>query len=404
MKTLKKLKVVLIIVLVLNLAAGGFLLYASKMSAEPAGPTEQTTDRVSQDTTAPTTQTQTYSTVSFLAVGDNLIHSSLYKQAAARAGDGTYDFGYAYQYIADYIDDADISILNQETLIAPGHDISSYPCFNSPEELGDEMLGIGFDVFSISTNHSLDKGESGLIAAINYWKNRAGATTTGAYLNAEDYQTIPTNVVNGVTVAYVGFTQSTNGLKLPDGSEVVLQLASDEAALEERIKKADGIADVVVVTAHWGDEYTHEPNESQKLLAQKISDWGADVIIGTHPHVIQPVEFITSSSGKQTLVAYSLGNFISAQDRGARMLGGMLEFDAVKNDVTGEVTITDVEFSCVVTHYGSSFADVRVYALKDYTPELAAAHGVRTHTSEFSLDYLKNIYTTVIDAQYIKQD
>lgn len=353
------------------------------------------------ETVQSTTAEQVFSRASFVAVGDNLIHDTIYEQAAERTSGDGYDFSYDYENMEKYISAPDVAILNQETIISTEHNPSSYPTFNSPVELGEEMLEIGFDVFNISTNHSLDKGEKGLISTINYWKDKQ-AITTGAYLNKEDMMPIRTNEVNGITVAYLGFTESTNGLKLPDDSEVILMLAKDEALLEARVKQAAEIADFVVVNAHWGVEYTHEPNDFQRQLASKLASWGADVIIGTHPHVIQPLEYIQNEDGRKTLVAYSLGNFISAQNRGPRMLGGMLNFELVKNNITGATSIEKVSFSGVVTHYGSGYSNIRVYALKDYTEELAVAHGVRSNTPSFSKEYLENILAEVIDEQFLR--
>ena len=340
-----------------------------------------------------------FTRVTFTAVGDNLIHNDIYEQAAARASDG-YDFEYAYQNISDKIASKDVAILNQETIISTAHNVSSYPQFNSPTELGDEMLDIGFDVFNIATNHSIDCGEKGLISAIEFWKSK-NAVTTGAYLNEADFQTIPVTEVKGVKIAYVGFTEQTNGLKLPSDTDVILMTTADEERLKQRVKDADAIADFVIVNAHWGVEYTHEPNATQRDLAQKLGEWGADVIIGTHPHVIQPVEFITNSDGSKTLVAYSLGNFISAQNRGARMLGGMLNFELVKNNTTGELAIENVTFEGVVTHYGYGYSNIRVYPLEDYTEELASKHGVLSKTSSFSRKYLDDIMEDVIDEQFL---
>lgn len=347
-----------------------------------------------------------FTRVSFVAVGDNLIHNTVYEQAAARSSDG-YDFSYAYQYVADRISQPDVAILNQETIISTEHNPSSYPTFNSPVEVGEEMLEIGFDVFNIATNHSIDKGEAGLISTINYWKSKdtpeKDILTTGAYLNEEDYQTIPTHEVNGVKIAYVGFTQSTNGLNLPSDSEVILMLAEDEERLRERIKAADKIADVVIVNAHWGEEYTHEPNPlSQCDLAEKIASWGADVIIGTHPHVIQPLEYIDNGRGGQTLVAYSLGNFISAQNKSATMLGGMLNFEIVKNNETGAISFENVKFSGVVNHYGGGMSNIRVYPLDEYTQELAQAHGMVSRNPGFDLEYLQSLLEDVIDEKFLK--
>lgn len=340
------------------------------------------------------------SRVSFVAVGDNLIHDTVYEQAAARSSGG-YDFSYAYENVASRIKEPDIAILNQETIISTEHNVSSYPMFNSPVEVGEEMLKIGFDVFNIATNHSLDCGEKGLISAINFWKSK-NVITTGAYLNEAERSQIAMNEVNGVEIAYLGFTESTNGLSLPDDTEVVLVRASDETLLQEKIMRAKQAADVVVVNAHWGNEYTHEPTQEQRDLAQKLASWGADVIIGTHPHVIQPVEYIENTDGRRTLVAYSLGNFISAQNRGPRMLGGMLNFDIVKNNNTGKIEIENVTFSGVVTHYGYGSSNIRIYMLDDYTEELASKHGVKSKTASFSLQYLKDIMNEVIDKQFLK--
>lgn len=346
-----------------------------------------------------TSQQELFSRVSFVAVGDNLIHDTVYNQAAARTSGG-YDFSYDYEKVADLIEAPDVAILNQETIISTEHNVSSYPQFNSPVEVGEEMLDIGFDVFNIATNHSVDCGEKGLASAINFWKEK-NAITTGAYLNNEDFANIPMNEVNGVKIAYLGFTESTNGLKLPEDSDVILMLASDENVLQQRIMKAKETADVVIVNAHWGNEYTHEPTDAQRTLAEKLASWGADVIIGTHPHVIQPVEYIINNDGRKTLVAYSLGNFISAQNRGPRMLGGMLNFEVVKNNTSGEVILENVKFSGVVTHYGYNYSNIRIYHLSDYTEELASKHGVISKTSDFSLQYLYDILNEVIDKQFL---
>ncbi len=390
----KRMSIFLAIIIVLDIIALG-VIFLGKDSSRP----DISTGLSPNDDTQTTQQAELLSKVSFVAVGDNLIHDTVYEQAAARSSGG-YDFTDAYERIAEYIEKPDVAILNQETIISTEHNVSSYPMFNSPVEVGEEMLEIGFDVFNIATNHSLDCGEKGLISAINFWKNK-NAITCGAYLNAEDMSNIPTHEVNGVRIAYLGFTDSANGLSLPSDSDVILVRAADESLLQQRIIKAKEIADVVIVSAHWGNEYTHEPTDSQRELAEKLAMWGADVIIGTHPHVIQPVEYITNQDGRKTLVAYSLGNFISAQNRGPRMLGGMLNFEIVKNNTTGEVVLENVKFSGVVTHYGYGCSNIRVYPLEAYTEELASKHGVLSKTSDFSLRYLYDILNEVIDKQFL---
>ena len=391
----KRMSIFLAVIIVIDIIALGVIFFG-KDSSRP-----DISTGVAPNADGETTQqAELFSRVTFAAVGDNLIHDTVYEQAAARSSSG-YDFTDAYERIAEYITAPDVAILNQETIISTEHNVSSYPMFNSPVEVGEEMLEIGFDVFNIATNHSLDCGEKGLISAINFWKSK-NAITCGAYLNREDMSNIPMHEVNGVKIAYLGFTDSANGLSLPADSEVILVRAADESLLQQRIIKAKETADVVIVSAHWGNEYTHEPTDAQRELAEKLAMWGADVIIGTHPHVIQPVEYITNSDGRKTLVAYSLGNFISAQNRGPRMLGGMLNFEIVKNNTTGETALENVKFSGVVTHFGYGCSNIRVYPLEAYTEELASKHGVLSKTSDFSLQYLYDILNEVIDKQFLK--
>ena len=391
----KRMSIFLAVIIVIDIIALGVIFFG-KDSSRP-----DISTGVAPNADGETTQqAELFSRVTFAAVGDNLIHDTVYEQAAARSSSG-YDFTDAYERIAEYITAPDVAILNQETIISTEHNVSSYPMFNSPVEVGEEMLEIGFDVFNIATNHSLDCGEKGLISAINFWKSK-NAITCGAYLNREDMSNIPMHEVNGVKIAYLGFTDSANGLSLPADSEVILVRAADESLLQQRIIKAKETADVVIVSAHWCNEYTHEPTDAQRELAEKLAMWGADVIIGTHPHVIQPVEYITNSDGRKTLVAYSLGNFISAQNRGPRMLGGMLNFEIVKNNTTGETALENVKFSGVVTHFGYGCSNIRVYPLEAYTEELASKHGVLSKTSDFSLQYLYDILNEVIDKQFLK--
>lgn len=263
------------------------------------------------------------------------------------------------------------------------------------------MVKIGFDVFNIANNHSLDKGESGLRNAIKFWKSK-NVVFCGAYLDEEDYKTIPTNTVKGIKFAYVGLTEPTNGLSLPEGSETILMLGADEDRIEKRVKAASEISDMTIVNVHWGEEYTHTPTDRQHELAQKLADWGADIIIGTHPHVIQPVEYITAADGRKVLVIYSLGNFISAQDRGPRMLGGMMHITVTKDYQKNTTEVTKAKFTGTVTHYDSGFSNVRVYNLADYTDALASRHGVRSTTPSFSLNYLNSLLRDVVSDEFLE--
>lgn len=348
---------------VIALLAALLMLCACQKAVPAGGEAENTSESTTADSREPVS-------VNILAVGDNLIHGVIYNQAHARSATGGYDFTYAYKNIASTVASADISIINQETIIDPEKAPSTYPCFNSPTELGDEMVKIGFDVFNIANNHSLDKGESGLKNAIKF--------------------------------AYVGLTEPTNGLSLPEGSKTILMLGADEDRIEKRVKAASEISDMTIVNVHWGEEYTHTPTDRQRELAQKLADWGADIIIGTHPHVIQPVEYITAADGRKVLVIYSLGNFISAQDRGPRMLGGMMHITVTKDYQKNTTEVTKAKFTGTVTHYDSGFSNVRVYNLADYTDALASRHGVRSTTPSFSLNYLNSLLHDVVSDEFLE--
>ena len=367
----------------------------------PESPAETSSEPAS--TPEPSSQPEPEpSVVTFLSAGDDLIHNSIYEQAAARAENGGYDFTYAYANVAETIRAADIATINQETVIAPMYEPSTYPCFNSPPQLADTLQDIGFDVYNVANNHVLDKGETGLINCLEFWRDSwPDALVTGAYLNEEDYSQIRTLEKNGLTFAFLGMTELTNGLSLPQGSEVVLVQGEDEAALQSRIQAAREVADVVIMNVHWGNEYTHTPTERQRYLAEKMTDWGVDIVIGHHPHVLQPIETRTTADGRQALIAYSLGNFISAQDRPARMLGGLLSYTVRRETPDSPIEITDVALIPTVTHYDRGFTNNRIYLLSQYTNELAQSHGVRSNYPEFGLDFIQDTLAEVIGRDYL---
>lgn len=371
----------------------------------------------SETTSAETTTTQPvpeYSTVSFAAVGDNLIHSSIYKQANVRAGGEGYDFEYAYENIAKIIRSADAAVINQETLIC--NDVfepSTYPMFNSPTALGDHMLDIGFDVFTIANNHTLDKGTEGLSACLDYWDSRNNAVVCGAYRNAEDRDNIRTAEFKGITFSFLSYTESLNGLRLPQDSPLIIGDSNDVDTMISEIKRAKELSDVCVVALHWGVENSDVISDWQRTVAKQLSDAGADIIIGNHPHVLRDIEEIEREDGTVTLCAYSLGNFISAQSVGQNLIGGILTFDvSLRTDENASETdkpiIDHIKLVPIVTHYDGNYKNVRIYRLSDYTRELAESHGVKS-MSKFGYDYIfevlkKNINEKYLDAgEYYKE-
>lgn len=387
-------------------------LEESLSAAEIASETETPysfTESVSSEETTTAKPVPEFATVSVAAVGDNLIHSSIYKQAAVRDGNGGYDFEYAYKNVENLIRRADIAIINQETLIC--NDVfepSTYPRFNSPTALGDHMLDIGFDVFTIANNHTLDKDEAGLIACLDYWDSRENAVVCGAYRNAEDRANIRTADFGGITFSFLSYTESLNGLSLPAGSELSIGNAYDMETMKSEIAAAREISDVCVVALHWGVEDSDVISDYQRSTAQILADAGADIIIGNHPHVLRNIEELKCEDGSTALCAYSLGNFISAQSVGQNLIGGVLEFDvSIRIDEEAEEDqqpiIGNIELVPVITHYDGNYRDVRLYPLSDYTRELAESHGVKS-MSRFGYDYIFEVLKKNISEEYFDPD
>ncbi|MBQ1235099.1 MAG: CapA family protein [Oscillospiraceae bacterium] len=338
---------------------------------------------------------------SFVAVGDNLIHDTVYKDAYNKGG-GKYDFTYAYQNIKPYIQGHDIAFINQETLVSRVHGVASYPCFNSPIEVAYADMDMGFNVIGHSNNHMFDKGEKGLADTIAFWKEQ-DVCLVGAHDSEEDLHTVQYTENNNITVGWVGTTQWTNGLGLPKGSQLRYIHADERDLLAQKIAETKAACDVVAVSVHWGSEGTHKLTSAQKSLAQWLCDQGVDIIVGGHSHTIQPITWLTGKDGQKTLCIYSMGNFISSQSSSYNMLAGMVELKLEKDIKSGKVNIKDVYYDPIVTHYTSGMRNFTVYRLVDYTESLANSHGVRSYDS-FSLSYLKDTYKNVIDREFYRDE
>lgn len=362
--------------------------------------TADTPSDAPEETPIPTAPQQT-ATLRMLSVGDNLIHDGIYEQAQKRAKNGGYDFSFCYERVKPTVEAADIATINQETIVAKSYQPSGYPLFNSPQELGAAVKDTGFDVVALANNHMLDKTAKGLAEAIDFWDSVDGITRTGAYKDKADLDRVEYIEKNGIKIGLVGITQYLNGLSLPKDSSLQILLTSDEATIERKIKAAKTACDVVLVNAHWGTEYTTNPTQDQKNLAKKMAAWGADVIIGHHPHVLQPVEWIENADGSRTLVAYSLGNFISQQNTAARVIGGILHYTLTKNS-DGKVTVSDVRFEPTVTHYVSGSHDVQVYPLSQYSDALAQKQASRIKQADFSVAYIENFVKEVIPEAFLQ--
>lgn len=242
--------------------------------------------------------------LSLVMVGDALLHSSVYKDAYQN---GKYDFNKQIEFIKPIVSKYDLAFYNQETILGgTSIGLSDYPTFNSPQEFGDNMVDAGFNIVNLATNHTIDRGEKAVLNSCKYWKTK-DVMTAGSYESEEDYQKIPIKKKNNISYTLLSYTYGTNGIAIPQGKDYLVNLYSDEKAKKDVEAVRDKV-DVILVSMHWGTEYLSEPTEEQKREAQYLADLGVDIIIGTHPHVVEPITYIND-----TLVIYSLGNFISAQ-------------------------------------------------------------------------------------------
>ena len=332
--------------------------------------------------------------LTLVATGDNLYHDILFRPNPQ----GVRDFSGYYLPVKPIIQSADIAFVNQETVFAgEAAGFSGYPRFNTPWEAGLALVQTGFNVVNQATNHTMDRGEAGVLSTLDYWDTVPGITVTGAYRSQEDRDSPAIIEMNGIKTGFLSYTYGTNGLPVPAGKPWLVALI-DKAVMEREINALRPRCDFLVVSVHWGSEYTHTPEAGQRDLAAFMASLGVDLVIGHHPHVLQPMESIPKSGGGQTVVAYSLGNFISAQTNNNRLLGGILYAEVVKNG-TG-VSIEKSGIIPVVTHYESGFANIGVYPLDDYTPQLAARHRNAVNRDlgfyEISVDYFKNLARNVL--------
>jgi len=244
---------------------------------------------------------------SLVMVGDALLHSSVYKDAYV---DGRYDFSGQLEFIKPISQKYDLAFYNQETVLGGTElGLSDYPTFNSPQEFGDEMIGSGFNIVNLATNHTMDRGEKAIIKSCEYWNSKKDKVLfAGSYCSFDERDEIKIKEVNGIKYTMLSYTYGTNGIAVPSGKEYLVNLYSDDQAKKD-IEAVRDKVDLLLVSMHWGVEYQSEPTEEQKREAEYLASLGVDIIIGTHPHVIQPITYIDD-----TLVIYSLGNFISAQD------------------------------------------------------------------------------------------
>lgn len=366
--------------------------------------TETVTEAVTTKADEPDKPAQ--SSASFVFCGDNLVHDAVINNAKRyAAGTGKeYNFLPIYDAVADIIKNADCAVINQESQIAgDAGKIGGYPRFNTPAQMGDDLITLGFDVISLANNHMLDNSTKGLQNCINYWKTKS-VLTVGAYENKADYDKIRTINVNGIKAAFLSYTEMINSERRADG---LITPILDEATVKRHIASAKEIADVVIILPHWGKEDSFDVSSTQKKYAKLFAECGADAVVGMHSHVTGKIEYIKRPDGKDMLCAYSLGNFVSTMEYARDMVGLMLKFDIVSEN--GGYTVKDVGVIPTVTYfvYTSSMkledrTDLKLYLLSDFTDELAAKHAYNEHESKkIRSAELKKYVTDVVAREFL---
>lgn len=362
--------------------------------------------------------------ISLMALGDNLMHMGIVRTGYQK--DGTYNFDFLFENIRKCLDAADISVINQETIFGGNQlGFSGFPYFNSPTEVGDAIADAGFNVVLHATNHAADQGLDGLLNCVSFWEEThpevlmAGITgevnaeamggdqpkaaetagtvsegdSTAESVAENSESSIPLLRAGGITFAILNYTYSPNSATLAaplrghlnmlcpyNEKSGLIDLTSLNPQVLKDIEEAKRVADVCIVFPHWGNEYQTEPSYYQRQFAMEMTRAGADLIIGTHPHVAQPVEKITAENGNTALCYYSLGNYVSSQQNPLCMLEEMAwvtfhvteDGVSIAEDRTGAIPL--------VCHY--TYGPLRlggVYFLEDYTEEQAGTHGIRGH-------------------------
>lgn len=348
--------------------------------------------------------------ISLMAVGDNLIHMGVVN--TGKQGDGTYNYSFLFEGISDFLDAADVKIINQETILGGNErGFSGFPHFNSPTEIGDAIAAAGFNVVLQASNHSADQKLDGLLHCVEFWHSHPDVLMTGIHAEPQEEKEIPLITIADVTFAILNYTYGPNMETLPANLEGHLELLCDydketkrldftslNPQVPEDIRRAKELADIVIVCPHWGTEYAVKASRYQQSFATQMTEAGADLIIGTHPHVVQPIEWITSENGNRSLCYYSLGNYVSTQKKGICMLEGMawVTFHVTEEGVF--LQEEDTGILPLVCHYTSGPVRIEnIYLLEEYTAEQAAGHGIHSYGGvDLTLEELNRWATEIV--------
>ncbi len=329
--------------------------------------------------------------INLMMVGDNLMHMGIV--TTGKQADGSYNYDFLFEGIEEFLAEAEVKMINQETILGGNQlGFSGYPHFNSPTEVGDAIVEAGFNVVLHSSNHTADKGLKGILNCADYWQQYPEVLVAG--IDGDDVKDeIQILEIEGVTFAILNYAYAPNMGSFPKEYEGHMDMLCDynqktrmidfttlrEEVLTE-IAEADKLADFVVVCPHWGTEYTTKPSSYQQKFARQMTEAGADIIIGTHPHVVQPVEWVEAENGNKSLCYYSLGNYVSTQKQALCMLEAMA-WVTIHVDENGPFINTEqTGVLPLVCHYNAMPVRMEsVYLLEEYTETQAASHGIKAY-------------------------
>jgi len=336
--------------------------------------------------------------ITIIAVGDNLYHAVMIRDGE----EGDYET--AYEAIRPLTGKADLAFINQETLLAgESFGFSGYPLFNTPQNAGRAIAAAGFNIVSHANNHAMDKGENAILATMDFWDSVPGIHILGIH-RSEEQRALPVLIrKNNIIVGFLSYSYGTNGIPVPKDKPYLVSLINTEI-MKKEIEALRPLCDFLIVSMHWGDEYRHNPTHTQKTLADFLANHNVDLVIGHHPHVIQPVEYIKRPDGKAMLCFYSLGNFLSAQTRIPTMLGAMAYVKIRSGNGTEHVEIKEAGAIPLVTHYERDFTNFRVYPLYEYSDELAEKHRINRNGMEMTMSYLDTLSAEIFADKEIKQN
>lgn len=359
------------------------------------------TNQVQADTEVVTEEVFKPTSAKLVAVGDNLMHRSC--TLSAKNADGTYDFTKHFANMADIFKAADLAVISQDTVLGGielGATSTETGIFNTAVELADGMADAGINVVLAANNHIMDEGSAGLNTMMSYFSTKYPNITLLGVNNSREAKDEPVYVeTNNIKIAMINYSYGSNQTADLDASPYLLN-QYDENWLSDILKQAREEADFIIAFPFWGEQNSMDYTQEQERQAQFLADNGVDLIIGSYPHVVEPVKWITAENGDRTLVYYSLGNFQSIQNTVENMLGGQANVTISKEE--DGTHISDYSLDFVVTHYekreSSEYYDiVTTYPLADYTSDLAARHGMSVSgNEEFNLASLQGLSSQIL--------